>query len=379
MTSIQPRPELHTVDELVAHLADHRSLAGVTLQSVDLDQVPNLLDGVDVRGALFLGCGLSEKLSRALQRRGALVFPRLPDLPIDPYRGQLYSPDELYRGLDQGYRATQDGRIYDWFTSDASGSIEGALAMALHDHAIEDALDELAVLGQPSACLGIMGGHALRRDDPGYLQAARLAHRLADSGHTVLTGGGPGAMEAANLGAALRPGPDSDAQLAAACAQLGEVPSFGHGAGGSDGPTAWAQQAFAVRAELVLDGPSVGVPTWFYGHEPPNGFATWIAKFFSNAQREDTLLRRCQGGLVYLAGAAGTVQEIFQAATPAYYAREPALVAPMVLVGVEHWTTTLPAWPLLQALGRDRELGRRVHLVDSIDEAAELLLATSLS
>ena len=32
---------------------------------------------------------------------------------------------------------------------------------------------------------------------------------------------------------------------------------------------------------------SLGVPTWFYGHEPPNLFATRIAKFFTNALRED--------------------------------------------------------------------------------------------
>ena len=65
---------------------------------------------------------------------------------------------------------------------------------------------------------------------------------------------------------------------------------------------------------------SVGVPTWFYGHEPPNVFAGAIAKFFSNALREDGLLARCTDGVVYLPGAAGTVQEVFQAVTGHYYA-----------------------------------------------------------
>ena len=45
------------------------------------------------------------------------------------------------------------------------------------------------------------------------------------------------------------------------------------------------------------------------------------------------------------------MQEVFQDACENYYADE-ASVAPMVLVGVEHWTHTLPAWPLLQALER---------------------------
>jgi predicted Rossmann-fold nucleotide-binding protein len=94
-------------------------------------------------------------------------------------------------------------------------------------------------------------------------------------------------------------------------------------------------------------GGGYGIPTWFYGHEPPNVFGSAIAKYFSNALREDSLLRLCQGGVLYLPGAAGTVQEIFQAATPAYYAPTGAPIAPLVLVDTAYWTSTLPAWPLL--------------------------------
>jgi hypothetical protein len=34
------------------------------------------------------------------------------------------------------------------------------------------------------------------------------------------------------------------------------------------------------------------IPTWFYGYEPPDVFASAMAKYFSNALREDVLLRR---------------------------------------------------------------------------------------
>jgi len=27
--------------------------------------------------------------------------------------------------------------------------------------------------------------------------------------------------------------------------------------------------------------PSLGLPTWVYGHEPPNSFATWHGTFFN--------------------------------------------------------------------------------------------------
>ncbi len=93
---------------------------------------------------------------------------------------------------------------------------------------------------------------------------------------------------------------------------------------------------------------NVGVPTWFYGHEPPNVFGTVIAKYFDNAIREDILLRLCGAGIVYSPGRAGTTQEIFQALTRNYYALEGHQIRPMILLGVDYWTTQVPAWPLLQ-------------------------------
>ncbi len=123
---------------------------------------------------------------------------------------------------------------------------------------------------------------------------------------------------------------------------------------------------------------SLGIPTWHYGHEPPNPFATAIAKFFHNAPREAVLLEVCNAGIVFLPGAGGTVQEVFQDACENYYADESS-VAPMVLVGRLHWTEELPVWPLLQALARGRAMEQHVHLVDSVDQAAEVVGVVGLS
>ncbi len=116
----------------------------------------------------------------------------------------------------------------------------------------------------------------------------------------------------------------------------------------------------------------MGIPTWFYGHEPPNAFASHIAKYFANATREDGLLARSNAGIVFLPGAAGTVQEIFDNATPNYYESrgEPT---PMVLVDRAHWTERLPAWPLLQSLARGRAMEDRIALVDRIEDAPDAL------
>jgi predicted Rossmann-fold nucleotide-binding protein len=201
-----------------------------------------------------------------------------------------------------------------------------------------------------------MGGHVHDRGSPDYVAAARLGRDLARAGLTVATGGGPGAMEAANLGAYLAP--YDDAALDDAIDLLTAAPRF------APSVTPWAGAAFEVLDRWPDGGESVGVPTWFYGHEPPNPMATHIAKYFKNAIREDVLLHLCDAGIVFLPGRAGTVQEVFQDACENFYAPDDE-IAPMVLVGVEHWTQELPAWPLLEALAEGRTMAGHVHLVAS--------------
>jgi predicted Rossmann-fold nucleotide-binding protein len=179
-------------------------------------------------------------------------------------------------------------------------------------------------------------------------------------------------MEAANLGA-FATGADT---LDEALARLAAVPSF------RPSVTEWARLALEVRAFVapasveVARGSvrSIGIPTWFYGHEPPNVFCDGIGKYFSNALREDGLLARSTEGIVVLPGAAGTAQEIFQAITPLYYAPEDAALPRLVLVGSAHWTGEVPLWPAVEALGAGRRMAGRVHLVDDVTEAADLLL-----
>lgn len=51
------------------------------------------------------------------------------------------------------------------------------------------------------ACISIFGSARVQQDHPYYETARELARKLADSGFGIITGGGPGIMEAANRGA----------------------------------------------------------------------------------------------------------------------------------------------------------------------------------
>ncbi|MFT4082477.1 MAG: Rossmann fold nucleotide-binding protein [Nocardioides sp.] len=350
---------LAELDARIAHGAS--DLRGWRLHGLDLRTYGAVLDRVRLTGATFLGCTFAAGDAARAEQAGALVLPRIEKVPVDPYRTALYTAEELYD--DPAYPHSLDARAYAW--SQASERSDDELARTLHDHAIDEALaDWLAIRRRAgTGVVGVMGGHALARGEDGYAQAARLGSLLGRT-HVVATGGGPGAMEAANLGAWLA---DRPGDLDHALTTLAAVPSF------RPSIPAWVQVAMRVRAT----GPgavdrSLGIPTWHYGHEPPNVFAGAIAKFFRNATREAILLQVCDAGIVFLPGAGGTVQEVFQDACENYYADASAL-APMILVGIEHWTRELPVWPLLRALARDRPMQDQVHLVDTLEEAATLV------
>jgi predicted Rossmann-fold nucleotide-binding protein len=212
-----------------------------------------------------------------------------------------------------------------------------------------------------------MGGHALSREDRGYAEVARLAKRLTEQGKLMVSGGGPGAMEATHLGAWMAG--RKDEELDTAIEILSAAPRFED--------RGWLALAFEVMRRYPRDERycSVGIPTWFYGHEPATPFASHIAKYFDNSVREDGLLAIAKGGVVYSPGSAGTMQEVFQDAAQNHY-KTFGYASPMVFLGREHWTCAMPVYPLLESLqeeGKYRNL--LLSIVDTAEEAVQEIMS----
>lgn len=369
------RQEIASCQELLDYLAGGEPLGHVAIQDLDLRPHTAELLGHNLEGTVFLGCTFETAALEHAIEGGALVFPRIPDLPYDPYRGYLYSPEELlgaYRpGVEGGYDATLDGKIWAHYRAAGGDNAKGileTLSRRLHDHAVTDAMHEY-IAGK--RLIGVMGGHSLLRTDPMYRDIVEIGRQLARQGYLMVTGGGPGAMEAAHVGAhfAYR----EDAELDDALGILGRAPLYDPIPAWMDAAwEAWKKYPFVAGREGR--GESLGVPTWLYGHEPPTLFATHIAKYFANSIREDGLVTIAEYGLVFTPGSAGTVQEIFQDTTQNYYDTL-GVLSPMIFLGTEHWIDKIPVYPLLQKMAEGRDFARYLAISDDPAEIVARLEA----
>lgn len=357
-------------------LGDERPPAA--FQELDLRGRPGFESG-SFRGCLFLSCRLSPAQAGYLTTTGATVIRDFDGRPFSAHRAQLYTPEELFAGFDPaegaGYEDTLDAQIYRHWVSTGRQyppRIDESLARRLHDHSITDALHEAIDGARPVA---IMGGHGLERSDPTYATIARVARALTRSGRLMLSGGGPGAMEATHLGAWMANFDDDE--LDAAIEILG-VRRPGTVPGREYADPDWLDRAFVVRERWPLPAApdrfeSIGIPTWMYGHEPPNAFATQIAKYFANSVREEGLLAIATYGVVFAPGSAGTIQEIFQDAAQNHYVSfGPA--SPMVLLGERYWTDRHPVWAVLESLADGREYRELITLTDDEQHVVDEIL-----
>ncbi len=304
------------------------------------------------------------------------VMAYLDKTPYCVTRDALYTAAELYEGFAAGgercYNNCFDARVYQYylFTGQQGVSTYESLARSLHDHGIQAALTAFMEEHDPHRCVGIMGGHAKSRNEGIYRDIAVLSKRLTEEGFLMLSGGGPGAMEATHLGAWMAGRTASE--LDTALKMLSLAPTFKD--------EGWLETAFDVINKFPQGRyESLGIPTWLYGHEPSTPFATHIAKFFDNSVREDCILTLSYGGLIYTPGSAGTMQEIFQEAVQNHYLSF-GFASPMIFLGKSYWTDEMPVYPLLnQLMATGKYKNLLLTLTDDIDEVVDVLVNFSRS
>ncbi len=189
---------------------------------------------------------------------GAAMSNFLPYFQI--IRSGLYAGRDLFAGFDvnapASFGLTPEFLIYRQFVA-GGGAISGGylstMMQSLHDNSIAQAL---RVWLANEKCSAPPGGHDLARTDPAYTQIAQRARPLASL-------------------------------------------------------------KVAMRAPELIAKPaaSVAVPAGRFGHGPGTPLATQIARYFENSVREDGLVSIGTYGVMFAAGTAGTIQEIFQNTT----------------------------------------------------------------
>lgn len=361
--------EIESIEALQPLLERGVMLRHYAFQSVDFGVVADKAAELTYTDCIFMGCRIPEKM-RCRIDDNCYIFPALPR-PYNIFVPKLYSAEELYEGYnptcEESIKDCFDSKVYAHYIAKGkmAADIGETLSRSLHDHSISDALHDMLAEYDERDVVAVMGGHSLSRADAVYADVARISKSLTERGRLMISGGGPGAMEATHLGAWFAG--RSDVELQQAISILSTAPRFED--------KGWLALAFEVmrlypRCEEYR---SIGIPTWFYGHEPATPFASHIAKYFDNSIREDGLLAIAKGGVIYSPGSAGTMQEVFQDAAQNHY-KTFGFASPMVFLGREYWCNQMPVYSLLKSLQAEGRYNNLIlFLADSVEQAVEAI------
>ena len=189
-----------------------------------------------------------------------------------------------------------------------------------------DGFDALARLGP---AVTVFGSARTSNDDASYAAARKLGARLANDGFTVITGGGPGIMEAANRG----------------CQEAG---------------------GYSVGCSIELP------------HEQSNNPYLDLDITFRYFFVRKTMFVKYAQGFVIFPGGFGTLDELFESVTLVQTGKIEHF--PIVLIGSDYWNGLL-AW-LGSTVAGAENIGRAdlslLRVTDDVDEAAEIFVASRI-
>jgi uncharacterized protein (TIGR00730 family) len=180
-------------------------------------------------------------------------------------------------------------------------------------------------LAELGPAIAVFGSARTRRDDPNYARAEQVGRGLAEAGLAVITGGGPGAMEAANKG---------------------------------------ASEAGGVSVGLGIELPfESGLNEWV---DVGVNFRYFFAR--------KTMFVKYSSGFVVLPGGLGTFDELFEALTLVQTGKVTSF--PVVLIGTDYWSGLL-GWmrDTVLAAGNitESDFGM-LSVTDDVDEAVSMMV-----
>jgi predicted Rossmann-fold nucleotide-binding protein len=295
--------------------------------------------------------------------------------PYRPFREELYTVDELMEGYSPSNPNASLDSLIAGFYKEQGGQVpkqlQEALAQRVHDNSIDRALIRFVKNSSHGhrKMVGIMGGHSALRTDQNYLKIARIARQLTEAGYCIVSGGGPGVMEAANLGAYMAAFPAEALQKALEI--VGRVSGYGH-----DDKTrlAYIEASRKVLRNYSGGCGSLAIPTWAYSDEPTNLFPSQIGKYFANSIREDGLLGIAVFGVIFAPGSAGTMQEAFQDATHNSYWTFHSR-SPMVFLDSSFYRANPSIYDVLLARANKDGYADLVSLQDDPDQIVKYIIA----
>jgi uncharacterized protein (TIGR00730 family) len=178
-------------------------------------------------------------------------------------------------------------------------------------------------------CVSLFGSARTQPDHPYFLLAEQIAEKLTREGYGVITGGGPGIMEAGNKGAR-------------------------KGGGKSVGLN--IRLPFEQSGNIYVD---------------PDKCITFDYFFVRK-----TIFLKYSQGFIAMPGGFGTLDELFEALTLVQTSKIANF--PVILVGSSYWSGLID-WIKDTMLGKERNINpgdlELFHLVDTADEAVEILNA----
>ena len=181
---------------------------------------------------------------------------------------------------------------------------------------------QLAELGP---AIGVFGSARTPVTDPSYAAGEKLGRRLVEAGFAVITGGGPGAMEAANKG---------------------------------------ASEAGGVSVGLGIELPfETGLNQWV---DVGINFRYFFAR--------KTMFVKYAQGFAVLPGGLGTFDELFEALTLVQTQKVTSF--PVVLIGVDYWAGLL-AWLRDTVLAQGKISAADLEMLtvtDDLDEVVDLMV-----